>query len=155
MRHYLSVRIIEDVEGSAEWMAAALSSSGYAADFSTASLWEVERFFDEHAPHGQARKGGLLSGGLGQRLFGLGSYVGEVIRRGLGGEWKGDDSDPEAEINVALVLTDESLIWPVQRAMKRFQNGPEDSVVAYALALGLEVGERPPQRERKRRWFGR
>jgi hypothetical protein len=149
------VGILEDVQGSAEWMAEALSSSGYDADFGVASLWEVERFFDEHAPNGQARRRGLLSEGLGQRLFGLGSYVGEVIRRAQGGEWQGDDTDPEAEINVTLVLTDGSYVWPVQRVMKRFSNGPEDGIPAYASALGLEVGERPQPIARKRRWFGR
>ena len=147
--------IIEDVEGSAGWIAQAMSSSDYTADFSPASLWEVERFFDEQAPDGEARRGGLLSEGLGQRLFGLGSYVGEVIRREVGGQWEGDDSDPEAEINVTLVLDDGSRIWPVQRVVKRYSNGPEDDVASYAAALGVHVGGRPAPPTRKRRWFGR
>src|SRR4029453_5425191 len=55
------VGIVEDVAGAAEWMARALRSSGYHADFSGSSLWEVERFFDDHAPNGQATPNGLLS----------------------------------------------------------------------------------------------
>jgi len=122
---------------SAAWIAAALASSGYRADFSPTSLRDVDRFFDEHTRKGKARRRGLLSEGLGQRIFALGSYVGEVIRRDVGGTWKGDDRDPANEINVSLVLDDGCVIWPVQRVMKRFTNGREDSVAAYASALGV------------------
>ena len=83
-----------------------------------------------------------MNEGLGQRIFGLGSYVGEVIRRDVGGTWNGDDADPAAEVNITLVLDDGSVIWPVQRVMKRFKNGREDSLVAYAAALGVGSAER-------------
>jgi hypothetical protein len=35
--------------------------------------------------------------------------------------------------------------------MKRFPNGDEDSIIAYAAALGLDPGARPIKR--RRRWF--
>ena len=132
-------------------MARALTASRYGADFSAASLWEVERFFDEHAPYGQARPEGLLGEQLGLRLFGLGGYVGEVLRRQVGGRWHGNDEDPSAEINVALQLSDGSVVWPVQRVMRRFQNGREDCVVVYAAAVGVSAGPRPrPRRDFRR-----
>ena len=146
--------IVADVADAATWIASALTSSGYRADFTPASLWEVERFFDEQTSDGQAVTGGLLSEDLGARLFTLGSYVGEVLRRQLGGRWHGDDADPEAEINVALNLPSETTVWPVQRVMKRFANGDEDSLAAYGAALGLDVGARPPA-PRKKRWYRR
>ncbi|WP_409235691.1 hypothetical protein [Streptomyces sp. PA5.6] len=93
----------------------------------------------EHSDMGAATDGGLLATDLGPRLFGVGCYVGETIRLGLGGVWEADDADPESELNVRLRLPDGSVIWPVQRVAKRFQNGPEDSVVAYAVFLGLDV----------------
>lgn len=130
-------RIVEDIRISAEWIAQALTLSGYKADFSPASLKEIDRFFDEHSLDGAAKPGGLLSEQLGQRLFALGAYVGEVLRRSLGGEWFGDDSDPEAEVNVQLNLPDGSKVWPIQKVMKRFKNGKEDSIVAYGAVLGL------------------
>jgi hypothetical protein len=135
------VGIQDDVVSSANWIASALTSSGYTADFSAESLAQIDRFFDEQSRRGTPVKRGLLSEGLGQRIFGIGSYVGEVIRRGVGGAWVGDDSDPEAEINVCLILDDGSTIWPVQRVMKRYKNGRDDSLVAYGAALGL--GARP------------
>ncbi len=135
--------ILQDVRTAANWVADALSQTGYRTDFSPASLWQVEYFFDDNCRDGKALKSGLLADQLGYRLFAVGSYVGEVIRREIGGEWKGDDSDPGAEINVELRLPDGTVCWPVQRAMKRFKNGPEDGIFAYGLHFGLEVGPAP------------
>lgn len=140
--------IIDDVQAAVEWISPALTSSGYRADLSPSSLWDLERFFDEQAKGGRARPGGLLSEGLGSRLFGLGAYLGEVIRRNLGGTWHGEDGDPQAEINVAVDLTGGARIWPVQRVMKRFANGHEDNVAHYAVVLGVDIGPRPTPRLR-------
>ena len=148
--------ITEDVDAAAKWIATALSSSGYKADFTPTSLWEIDRFFDEHSQNGQAVPRGLLSEALGNRIFSIGSYVGEVIRKVKGGKWTGSDTDPEAEINVELELGDGCKCWPVQRAMKRFKNGPEDGIAVYGHGLGLDVGPRPTETKNKPWWkFGR
>lgn len=146
--------LTEDLDRSAAWIAQALQSSGYQADFSPQSLWSVDRFLDDHSDRGQARRGGLLATDLGSRIFALGAYVGEVVRRNAGGTWHANDEDPRGEINVELVLADGTKIWPVQRVMKRYKNGAEDGIAAYGAALGLSVGQ-PPQLPKKRRLFGR
>lgn len=138
--------IKEDIAESADWISRALNSSGYRADFTPQSLWEIDRFFDEHSDNGAAIPGGLLSSGLGQRIFAVGSYMGEVVRRKLGGEWNGNDNDPRSEINVELQITSGTRCWPVQRAMKRFKNGKEDGVAAWGAGIGLEVGPAPERR---------
>jgi hypothetical protein len=56
-----------------------------------------------------------------------------------------DDADPEGEINIELQLADGSIVWPVQRVMKRPANGAEDALAPYAAALGVDVGA-PPER---------
>jgi hypothetical protein len=127
----------------AELVAVALTGDGYAADFTPASLWEIDRFFKEQTRKGEPRRWGLLAKDTSLRLFSLGAYVGEVIRRDVGGEWEVDDDDPQAELNLALRLVDDSLVWPVQRAVKRMRNGAEDAIVPYAVALGVDVGEKP------------
>lgn len=144
--------ITTDVQTAAEWISTALSSSGYVADFSPASLWEVDRFFDEHSRNGKPVSGGLLSTDLGSRIFAVGSYVGEVVRRSAGGEWRGDDTDPAAELDVELVVGD-SVCWPMERVMKRFTNGAEDSLAAYGAGLGLEVGPKPEKPAGRRPWW--
>jgi hypothetical protein len=135
--------VIQDAMVASTWIATALSSSGYVADFTAASLWEIDRFFEEHSQDGAAKAGGLLSDDLGSRLFALGAYVGEVLRRERGGTWEGDDQDAEAEMNIAVRLPDGTTCWPVQRVMKRFKNGAEDGIAAYGVGMGLHVG-RPP-----------
>ena len=125
--------IVRDVRIYADWIAKALNASGYKADFTLESLKEVDRFIDEQSRDGQPRPGGLLAENLGSRLFGLGAYVGETIRRQGGGTWSGDDSDPEAEINVELQLANGTRLWPVQRVMKRFRNGASDLVYPYGV----------------------
>jgi hypothetical protein len=146
--------LIEDIQTGADWVAAALKSSGYRADFSPRSLWEVDRFFDEHTRNGQPKLGGLLSDGLGSRLFALGAYIGEVVRRSVGGSWMTDDDDPDGEINAALQLPDGAVIWPVQRAMKRVAGGPENGIAAYGAVMGVPVGSRPPAPVKRRGFFG-
>src|SRR5262245_57756102 len=127
----------------AELVAAALTKDGYAADFTPASLWEIDRFFDEQTRKGEPRRWGLLAKDTSLRLFSIGAYVGEVIRRAAGGEWEGDDEDEQAELNLALRLPDDGVVWPVQRAINRMRNGAEDGIVAYAVALGVDVAEKP------------
>jgi hypothetical protein len=126
-------RVVHDVDVSAQWIAKALTSSGYEADFSLTSLREIDRFFDEQAPMGKPKPGGLLSEDLGERLFAIGCYVGEVIRGESGGVWQGNDDDPRAEVNLALKLPNGTVMWPVQRAIKRFKLGPGEGIYAYGL----------------------
>lgn len=145
-------RIVDEIEAQAAWIAEALQSSGYRADFSPESLWEVDRFFDENSRAGKALTGKLLSNDLGARMFALGCYVGEVLRRTLVGEWHGDDADPQAEVNVELRLSDGSIYWPVQRVMKRYSNGEGEGIAAYGAAFGLSVGAMPTPRLKKPWW---
>jgi hypothetical protein len=127
-------KLAKDILDSAAWIASALSSSGYKADFSPASVGEVERFFELNSKEGKAVAGGLLSENLGSRLFALGSYCGEVLRREVGGQWITEDSDPQGEINAALKLKNGVTCWPIQRVMKRFQSA-ENNLVHWAAEL--------------------
>ena len=120
----------QDIVTAKDWIALALNSSNYSADFSLDSLKEIDRFFDE-----QNVPGGLLSKNGGQRIFALGTYIGEVIINDVGGEWLTDDNDPNGEMNIAVKLNNGNIIWPVQKAMKRFLNGIEDSIYDYACLL--------------------
>ena len=122
--------LMQDIVTSKDWIALALNVSQYKADFSLNSLKEIDRFFDE-----QSAPGGLLSENRGQRLFAIGSYIGEVIISEIGGEWSTDDNDPQGEVNIAVKLPNGGMIWPVQRAIKRFQQGPENSIYDYACVI--------------------
>lgn len=73
--------LLNDVRANAQWIATALSSSGYQADFTPGSLRDVDRFMDEHSKYGIGVTGGLLATDLGPRLFALGAHVGRMARQ--------------------------------------------------------------------------
>lgn len=123
--------LLQDIMTSKDWVAKALNSSNYKADFSINSLKEIDRFFDE-----QNTPDGIINRNRGQILFALGAYIGEVIISAYGGEWLTDDNDPHGEVNIAVKLKNGSIIFPVQRAMKRYRNGKEDSIYDYGYVLG-------------------
>jgi hypothetical protein len=57
-----------------------------------------------------------------------------------------DDSDPDDEVNLELLVPDGTAVLPVLRWAQRLSRGPGDSVAAYAKDLGIDVGERPERR---------
>jgi hypothetical protein len=78
--------IVVDAIESAEWVADALI--GLPDRLLDAGLWEVDRFFDDQMRRpGTPKRSGLLAEQRGPRLFAIGAYIGEVIRRNSGG-WK-------------------------------------------------------------------
>lgn len=126
--------LADDIPVAASWIAKALSSSGYKADFSPGSISEVERFFEEQTRDGRPVANGLLDKNVGARLFALSCYCGETLRREIGGEWITDDDDPHGEVDMALKLANGHLCWPGQRIMKRL-NSEEDDLVFWAQNL--------------------
>ncbi len=128
--------IVRDAQEAADWISEALTSSGYEADFSIASAKELDRFYDDQmAGPGTPKPGGLLAEDRGPRLFALGAYIGELIRRNSDGwEWVPANDDPDDELNLSLRHGDE-VIWPMQRAVKRYRNGGEDGIAAYVASV--------------------
>ena len=134
--------LLTDIKESADWIVQALNSSGYKATMKIESLKEVDRFFNEQlndALH-EPVKGGLLSENLGSKLFSIGSYIGEVIISERGGKWLADDDDEEGEINIAVQLPNGSIVWPVQRVIKRCKEGPENDIYNYAAVISAKIG---------------
>ena len=122
--------LAEDIKISAEWVRKNLNISGYKVDYNLESMKEIDRFFDE-----QTKEGGLLSGKCGYIIFSLGSFIGETLIKECGGKWITNDDDPQGEVNIQVQLEQGGIVWPVQRCMKRLQNGPEDGIYAYVLGI--------------------
>jgi hypothetical protein len=142
--------IYEDIDAAAAAIAGELTLHGYALDFSMESLAEVDRFFDENSAldpdDPDAASDSLLAARLGQWMFGLGAYSGETLRRTIGGRWRwqGRDDDKAASTDTELVLVDNSIVWPFQRAWKRLMNGPDDSVAAWGREMADAVVPEEP-----------
>lgn len=119
----------DDIRYASEWVVNALNVSGYNADYSLESMKEIDRFFDE-----QSGEGGIISRNRGQIIFALASYIGETVIRLYGGKWSGSD-----EVNMSVELKNGAVIFPTQRAMKRYSNGSEDSIYAYVYVLSEQA----------------
>ena len=100
------------------------AESGAAADYSRESLSRADDSID------RLRAGSVeLSGaGFGQ-LVELGVYVGETIRRKTGGAWKATQGTPmRGATQMPYVLEIPSgLVNPIEKPLKRFKDGPEES----------------------------
>lgn len=128
--------LLGDIPKAAAWLQENMERFGYPLDGTLESFRTLDRFFDD-----QRRPGGLLEGKVGKQLFAVGSYMGQVFCRELGGVWETDDADPMGEINVAVRFPDGTVVWPVQRAMKRCDGGEEEGLCAYGMVLAQ--GQRP------------
>jgi hypothetical protein len=139
----------EDIKSQSDWIVKAFAADGFKLDYTIDSIIEIDRFFVKNMKDGQPRKGGRLYGkGYGPILFSIGSYVGEIIIRNIkGSDWITDDDDPQGELNVSLKLPDDGKIWPIQKVMKRFQNGSEDAIYPYVHTVTKEFTNLPFKEE--------
>jgi hypothetical protein len=61
----------------------------------------------------------------------FGAYLGETIRRNLGGKWACHVSAYPGDKAQYMVLTGGSVIAPISKVFKRLADGPADEVSAY------------------------
>ena len=127
--------LLKDIDMGADYVAKAMTHTGYLADYSIESLKDVDRLIDENSKDGKPTPDGMLSKDLGTRMFSIGAYVGEVLRRNIGGDWWGDMNDFMVKVNVELRLENGSVVWPMQKVGKRLNNGPEDSLYHFGMWL--------------------
>ena len=121
--------LLEDIRTHSDWIVRSFAADKLKLDYTVHSFIEIDRFFHIHSKNGQAVKGGRLSENYGMIIFSIGSYVGETLIKTLPGSiWITDDNDPEGEATASVKLPDGMIIWPMMRVLKRFKEGPEDSV---------------------------
>lgn len=106
-------------------------------DYSPESLQLVDFVISRFHPNGAALESTSVC---------YGAYIGEVIRRKLGGEWRQNEEFGMALSNVGGRVT----VVPFNWARKRLENGEEDSIAFKYLAVLEAIGRKdltPPQIE--------
>jgi hypothetical protein len=126
---------IEIAEQDAGNTARALARAGYRVDYSLGSLGEIDRFLEDQAPQGIAKPGGMLAADPGQRVFALGAYVGEVIRREFNGRWYCPVDSAEGAVALEVRLPDGRVVQPVEWVIRRWKQGPGASLYRVGLQL--------------------
>ncbi|MEO8361871.1 MAG: hypothetical protein ABI672_17690 [Vicinamibacteria bacterium] len=110
---------------------------GFRLNYSPETLGPVDLLVDKVKATGVSEQDG--SG----MIFSIGCYVGEVMVRHAGGEWR-----PTADLNMQAVcswplvvrMPDGSGMNPIGKAFKRFRNGEGDSL-AYFYQMALKMPE--------------
>ncbi len=126
----------KDIKQHADWIVKAFAADKLKLNYTIESFKTLDNFFEQHAENGAANPNGRLAANTGSILFSIGAYMGESFIQTLPGTvWLIDEKDTQAEINATLKLPNGELIQPMQRAIKRFQNGAEDSIYAYGAVI--------------------
>jgi hypothetical protein len=132
--------LLESIKEQADWIVKAFAADRLTLDHTVHSFIEIDKFFNKHVREGKAVKNGRLSQNLGPILFSIGSYIGETIIKTVpGAAWEVDENDPEGEINATVRLPDGVVMWPMQKVIKRFRNGPEDSIYVYGHHITKDI----------------
>jgi hypothetical protein len=128
--------LIQDIKSESDRVVKAFAIDKVKLDYSINSFIEIDKFFNEHTKNGKGKRGGRLEKNYGQVLWAIGAYVGQTFIKVVPGTvWKTDDKAPDGELTVEIVFPDGVAVWPVQRVMKRFKNGSEDSIYVYGHEL--------------------
>ena len=107
-------------------------------DYSVDSLLAIDKYFDAHlskfAPADKSNP--VIEKEIQSQLLAIGAYLGETLKENmLGSNWELDNSHPDEIVHAMLRLPDNTLVWPFQKAIKRFLNGFEDSLHGYAYLV--------------------
>jgi hypothetical protein len=112
------------------WASSLVGGRGVALDGSVDSLRILDMLVDDARDAIQ----GEPNPPQAALLWALGAYLGEVVRSARGGAWSvGALDDLDAFWATSLTTGDGDQLWPMQQMIKRFLNGPDESVYAYGL----------------------
>lgn len=104
--------------------------AGIRLDYSPGSLAFVDRVIEgmRHADRPAPR--------LARTLIGFGAYTGEVLVRVAGAHWVAFDDGQRELFGQSLgVRTPDGRLWnPLGKAVKRYENGSEDSLRLFCLS---------------------
>jgi len=154
--------LINDIGKSSNWLIKAFKELHKELNYSVESVKLIDDLLDHEINDGQPIPGGLFTNQFGYKCFAIGSYIGEVvIRNSKAAKWQVDDTDNDGEINISLISANNIVIWPVQRVIKRIQNGREDELFAYIYTTvndmhfdgDIPEGFFPKKIEQRKTWW--
>jgi len=112
--------------------------AGLRLDFTPRSVVLIDRMIDgmRRARPSNAPTPGEPAPRLHRALAGFGAYTGEVLVRTVGAAWVDFDAGQRDIFGQPFgVRTPDGRLWnPLGKAVKRFENGPEDSLRLFCLA---------------------
>ena len=101
---------------------------GVDLDYSPASLENIDQILQQFSD------GGSTVADLGETLFAIGCYVGEVLVRHLQGIWRNTSDTALASVGgfpIVVELPNQRLANPIHRVFSRLEKGDVDSIARY------------------------
>jgi hypothetical protein len=109
---------------------------GITLDYSVESLKQIDLYFDNHLINFLPKEGEEIDKETQYNLFSVACYLGETLRKNFtGSKWETENIENIATKEIILKLSESNFIWPFERILKRFFNGPEDGIYAYGYFL--------------------
>lgn len=105
--------------------------------------WSADSLDRADAQIESLREQGLSAEDAAEALFVLGCYLGEVMRRELGGEWRPTGRSALRRMSpwpMVLVLSSGTTWDPIGKVYKRFELGDSEYLPAYFHAAASGVG---------------
>ncbi len=117
----------------AEVVAARGATTGYKLDFSRASMVPFEAFavrtYEETLPTVASKRRDERDAYMEDLSFSFGAYLGEAIRRNVGGDWGW--SEFEDTKSIGLRLGGSAILNPIGKVRKRLESGTSDEFEAF------------------------
>jgi len=76
-------------------------------------------------------------------ILGFGAFLGEVLRRTVGGEWQEDPAQADNVLAARVVLPGGHRIFPISRVFKRLRDGSRDRLEPLYRLARDETGAKP------------
>src|SRR5690349_1616356 len=145
--------LLQDIQSQSSWLIKAFKADGFKLNYSIDSFKVLDRFYDLHVKEGTPVPGGRFAEHYGPIMFSIGAYMGETFIRVVPGTtWRTDDSNSEGEFNATIVFPDGGEVWPMQRALKRFDSA-ENGLYAYGrLAVPQQTTHTPAKKPWWKLW---
>ena len=103
-------------------------------DYSLESLNKIEDYLNSTFKNAKPKSNSFFYEDTESKCFGLGAYLGEVIRKnGKGVRWNNKAVD--SVIGITLETPDGSTAFTINKAFKRIHNGPEDNIYHFASVI--------------------
>lgn len=125
----------EEIHQSTIWLIKAFKELNLKLDYSVYSVRFIDNLIDAQFTEGKPNAKGIMSENTGPKLFAISAYLGEVvIRNTTGSHWVVNDEDPQGEINIKVVSSQGTEMYPALRLMKRIHTPGDEGLYEYIHA---------------------
>lgn len=152
----------EHIKRYSDWIVKCFATENLNLDYTMNSLRYLDKFLEENVTNGIPNWNGILYKDHQEILYGMGVYLGETLRISIpDAKWLTQTKEGINHLTGEFQLPNGTIIYPIARVKKRFENGEEDSIYPYGLLMLSSISsdhywaEVSPERDeiKKKKWW--